>query len=216
MSAEKGKRTRKKGLFQNYVIYIISFLIIALAVFVAALFIAEKPVTEFVHKLEDSLNMNVRDVQINDDSYYLNGTDDISASKINYGDKIGNISIESCGVNCSVYYGSNRASMRYGTGLAEDSISLDNDSKVKFVKGYDETYFAGLKYAEIGDIITVDTNIGKYEYRITDAKYIDADASAYQSEDYDMLVLCSICSDFSDHSGECFYVFADRINGEDR
>ncbi|MCH5320976.1 MAG: sortase [Eubacterium sp.] len=209
MSGEKRRKKHKSNIFQDYIKYILSFLIIALAVFIAAILIAMKPVTQQVNKIENSLNMQVRDVVINDSHY----PSDDSASADTYGDKIGNVTIENCGLNCDIYYGSNRVSMRYGAGFLNDKNDFAS-GKMSVIKGYDETYFSSLKYAQKGDIVTVTTNNGEYRYRVTDTKYIDENTQAYQSEDIDMLVLYSIFSDFSDHAGERFYVFADKIIGE--
>ena len=211
MRDEKGKRKHSKGIFQNYLIYILSFLVIALAVTAGGIFIANKPVTELVHKLENRFSMEVRDIQIGDSYYNLNESDD--KSDADFGDKIGNVSIDNCGLNCGVYYGSNRVSMRYGAGFQSDS-GVFGSGKISVIKGCDETYFSNLKYADVGDIITVHTNDGVYKYRVTEAKYMNTGTQPYQTDDRDMLVLCSVFSDFSEHSGEYLCVFADRIEGE--
>ena len=209
MSGEKGgKKQKKSSIFQDYIKYILSFLMISLAVFIAAIIFAMKPVSDNIHKVENKLNMQVRDIVIND-SHYL----DEDVSEDNYGDKIGNVSIENRGLNCGIYYGANRVSMRYGAGFLSESNDIGSGG-VSVIQGIDETYFSSLKYVEKGDVVTVATNNGKYYYRVTDTKYIDADTQAYQSDDMDRLVLCGICSDLSEHAGEYFYVFADRINGE--
>lgn len=209
MNDEKGKKTHKRGIFKNYLIYIISFLAIALAVMICAIIIINKPATDFVHNIESNFAMEVRDIEIND-SY---PDTDNGEYKFTYGDLMGNVSIESCGLNCNIYYGDNRVSYRNGVGYAENSGEFGS-GKLSVIKGFDETYFSCLKYAEVGDIITVTIGDNSYNYRIMDTEYIDADIKAYQSDDEDMLVLCGICSDFSDHSGEYFYVFADRTNRE--
>ena len=209
MSGEKRRKKHKSNIFQDYIKYILSFLIIALAVFIAAILIAMKPVTQQVYKIEDSLNMQVRDVVINDSHY----PSDDNADADTYGDKIGNVTIENRGLNCDIYYGANRASMRYGAGFFNDKNDFGS-GKLSVIKGYDETYFSSLKYVQKGDVITVTTNNGEYRYRVTDAKYIDESTQTYQSDDIDTLVFYSIFSDFSDHAGERFYVFADRIDGE--
>lgn len=209
MSSGKGKKSGKRGLFRNYFVYIISFVVIALAVTVCALLIANAPVTELVHKAENHFSVSVRDIR---DDIDPNSREKEYIGR--YGDRIGSISIDSCGVNCDVFYGSNRASMREGAGLSDNESADLNSNGVKLIAGYDETYFSALKYAKVGDVINIYAGDTQYSYRITDAKYIDADTQAYKSQDKDMLVLCSIPSDFSQHSGEYYYVFADRINGE--
>lgn len=218
MSNAKRKITQKKGIFQNYLKYIISFLIAALAVTVAALCIANKPVTELVHKVENALPMQVRDIVADSSGSYQNCEPRADYKDLSslyqysfYGDVIGNITIESCGVNCDIYYGANRVSWRYGAGLDAE----EGSENINLIKAYDETCFAGLKYAQVGDIITVKTAYDEQLYQIKDMKYINADKDAYPQENKDMLVLCSIFSDFSEHKGEYLYVFADRINGEE-
>lgn len=209
MSSGKGRKSGERGLFRNYFVYIISFLAIALAVTVCALLIANEPVTELVHKAENHFSASARDIR---DDIEPNSREKEYIGR--YGDRLGSISIDSCGVNCDLFYGSNRASMRAGAGLSDNESADLGSNSVKLIAGYDETYFSALKYAKVGDVINIYAGDTQYSYRITDAKYIEADTQAYKSQDKDMLVLCSIMSDFSQHSGEYYYVFADRINGE--
>lgn len=226
MSDEKSKESKKENLFNKYFIYIFSFLAIALAFTVIGLFIVNAPASNAVHQLEDSFKMRVRDVELDDSTYFPNVPDGAetenneTAFQVKLGNKIANVSIESCGLNCGVYYGANRASMRNGAGLSAVPESIDsngrlNNSSVLVIKGYDETYFSSLKYAEIDDIVTLDSNFSPaVQYRIVDAKYVSADVDPYDNEEEAMLVLCSICSDFSEHSGERYCVFARLMNGE--
>lgn len=226
MSDEKSKESKKENLFNKYFIYIFSFLAIALAFTVIGLFIVNAPASNAVHQLEDSFKMRVRDVELDDSTYFPNVPDaaetenNETAFQVKLGNKIANVSIESCGLNCGVYYGANRASMRNGVGLSAvpESIGSNgrlNNSSVLVIKGYDETYFSSLKYAEIDDIVTLDSNFSPaVQYRIVDAKYVSADVDPYDNEEEAMLVLCSICSDFSEHSGERYCVFARLMNGE--
>ncbi|MDE5985483.1 MAG: sortase [Eubacterium sp.] len=226
MSSENRKVSKKENLFNKYLVYIFSFLTIALAFTVMGLFIVNTPVTNVVHKLEDNFKMLVRDVEIDDNTYFPNVPDGAEPEnnttdfKVHLGDKIANVSIESCGLNCSVYYGINRVSMRNGAGLSSilgcvDSKGRLNHDSMLVIKGYDETFFSSLKYAEIGDIVTLDSNFSPaMQYRIVDAKYISEDVQPYSDDADAMLVLCGICSDFSEHSGERYYVFADLIGGE--
>lgn len=226
MSDENSKGSRKENLFNKYLVCIFSFLAIALAFTIIGLFIVNTPAANAVHKLEDSFKMRVRDVEIDDSTYFPNVPDgaelenDTTAFYVHLGDKIANVSIESCGLNCSVYYGANRVSMRNGAGLSSilgcvDSNGRLNHDSMLVIKGYDETFFSSLKYAQIGDIVTLDSNLlPAMQYRIVDAKYISDDVQSYSDDADSMLVLCSICSDFSEHGGEHYYVFADLIDGE--
>jgi LPXTG-site transpeptidase (sortase) family protein len=207
MSDKKSKSSHSRGLFRNYFVYILSFLAIAVVITIIALLIVQKPATSFVHSLEDTFPMAIRDITLDDNTY----PSDDEQSTYYYGDKVGNVTIENCGVNTDIYYGANRVSARQGVGLCAIDGSLDEANGAIEIKGYDETYFSGLKYAQVGDIVTITTNSGAYEYRITEVKYIPSDKEAYK-QDSDMLVLCSIFSDFSQHSGEYLYVFCERVS----
>ena len=211
MSSDKGEKTKKykKGVFKNYLVYILSFLAIGLIAMVIAITVVNKPATDFVHRVEKTLSMEIRDVEIKNS--YSNSKD--GKDNPEYGDLMGNVTIEGCGLNCNIYYGDNRVSYRNGAGFDENTAQFGT-GKVSVITGFDETYFSALEYVQEGDIVTVTVGDERYSYSVTDTEYIDTDTMAYQSENMDMLVLRSICSDFSDHGGEYLYVFAQRIDGE--
>lgn len=208
------RKKHKAGIFGRYIIYIISFLIISLTVTAAAFLIAEKPVTDFVHKFEDRFPMRVRDISSNVEA----GSREAQYIGM-YGKKTGNVVIDDCGVNCDVYYGDNRVSMRKGAGL---HVSDKNAGDIKgiFLKGYDETHFAGLKYAKKGSVIIFCLKDEKSQkeitakYLIKDIKYVSPGEDTYQPKNAEELVLCSIFSDFSKHSGEYLYIIADKADRE--
>lgn len=128
MSSGKGRKSGERGLFRNYFVYIISFLAIALAITVCALLIANEPVTEFVHKAENHFSASARDIR---DDIDPNSREKEYIGR--YGDRLGSISIDSCGVNCDVFYGSNRASMRAGVGLSDNESADLGSNSVKLI-----------------------------------------------------------------------------------
>lgn len=199
-----------RSVVREYIVKILCYLIILLAITILTAFIAIKPVTELVHKVEAHVSMEDRDIVLNDASYNPLSTDSADSLKINHGDKIANISSDDFGLNCSVYYGSNRISFGSGAGFYVKS-DLFGKGGTSFVTGSAERYFSSLAYAAEGDVITVVTNYGEYHYRVKNIEYVDNGSKSDYSTDSETLVLCALTSDFSEHSGKTLYVYADRV-----
>lgn len=203
--SDKKRKGIKKTVGTVYILRIVIFVAIAVAVTVAAIIIALPYGTDIVHKVEENFPMKSRDVVISETI--------VSADNAKFGEKIADISSNDFGLNCDIYYGSNRASMRYGAGWSKESGKL-GDSKTCLVSGNGETYFSSLHSAKAGDIINVKTADKSFSYKVFDAKYIDVNKQAYNESDDGILVLCAAESSFSPHAKENFYVFAKLINGE--
>lgn len=204
------KRHRKKSLFSTYIINIIIFVLAALALTAVLLLSINKTAVDFVHKVESKFSVSVCDIKISDTYNQMSVDENPDPGELKYGEKFANITCENIGLNCDIYYGSNRVSRRSGAGFSADTAFFGN-GKVSELGGYMQTYFSSLAYIEAGDVIKITSPYGDYSYKVSDFKYIPNGREAYKSDDVDMLVLRGVCSDFSQHSGECFYVFADRI-----
>ncbi len=129
-----------------------------------------------------------------------------------YGAKIGVITSDSFGLNSSIYCGANRASMSEGVGFDKKS-GLIGDNGTTVIAGYLESSFSALEYAEVGDELNITTSYGDFRYRITDIQYSQSEESSLKNSG-SALVLCAVCSEFSQHSGENLIVFADKADGE--
>lgn len=203
--SDKKRKGIKKTVGTVYILRIVMFVTIAVAVTAVAIMIALPYGTEIVHKVEGKFPMKSRDVVISETI--------VTEDTAGYGEKIAVISSDDFGLNCDVYYGRNRASMRYGAGWSKESGKL-GDSKTCFIAGNGETYFSPLHFAKAGDIIRVKTADKSFSYKVFDAKYIDISKQAYNESDDGILVLSSAESSFSPHARESFYVFAKLMNGE--
>lgn len=204
------KKHRRKAV-NEYALKTISYLIIMLAVTVAAVFLLIKPVTELVHRVESYVPMEVRDIQL-DDSTYNPSDEKKDLIQYDYGAKIGVITSDSFGLNSSIYCGANRASMSEGVGFDKKS-GLIGDNGTTVIAGYLESSFSALEYAEVGDELNITTSYGNFRYRITDIQYSQSEESSLKNSG-SALVLCAVCSEFSQHSGENLIVFADKADGE--
>lgn len=207
--SSSGKRHHRKAV-NEYAFKTISYLIIMLAVTVAAVFLLIKPVTELVHKVESYVPMEVRDIQLDDSTYNPSGEKDLK--QYDYGAKIGVITSDSFGLNSSIYCGANRASLAEGVGFDKKS-GIIGDNGTTVIAGYLESSFSALEYAKVGDELNITTSYGDFRYRITDIQYSRSEESSLKNSGC-ALVLCAVCSEFSQHSGENLIIFADKVDGE--
>lgn len=211
MSSNTKKHSRKA--VKEYALKTICYLLIMLAVTVAVAFGTIHMVTNFVHMIEERVPMEVRDITLDDSAYKpQNGESGGVTEYGNYGAKIGVITSDGFGLNSSVYCGANRISMSEGVGYdAQSGLIGGNGTSV--IIGYMEGAFSPLEYAELDDVIYLTVEGSAYSYRITDIQYSESTYDTFRSSS-SALVLCGICSDFSQHSGENLVVFADRTDGE--
>lgn len=206
------KRNRRRNAVNEYAFKTASYLIIMLAVTIAAVFVLIDPVTELVHKVEAYVPMEVRDIVLDDSTFAPSDSENGDAAAYSYGEKIGVITSDSFGLNSSIYCGANRVSMSEGVGFHKNSGPIGG-SDTTVITGYMEGAFSPLEYAENGDLLSISTSYGNFTYKISSVQYLkDTDSSFNNSSS--ALVLCGICSDFSQHVGERLIVFADRADGE--
>lgn len=207
----KKKKHRHKGAIDNYFKTTAVFVAIALALMIIALLSVNKTATAFVHKLEAAMPMQVRDLEEDPNQSYASLAEVSDGTQ--YGTLIANLSCESRGLNTSVYYGLNRASLRYGAGVSGENGEVFGASAATVVGGYDETYFMPLKYIQKDDTLTVTAADKIISYKVTAVQLAKQSEAKSLAGDGD-LVLYSIYSDFSENSGKCFYVIADKTGEE--
>lgn len=195
--SDKKRKGSKNTIVSVYISKITVFLVIALAATISVMVIAMPMAVSFVHKVEAKFPMSSADIRINDEF--------TETQKADYGDKIGTIQSESCGLNCNLYYGANRVSMRYGAGLSGKKSTFDGYT---YITGYGETYFAPLHYIKSGDIINVKASDFTGAYKVIESGYVEKGKAAYNGNADDVLVICSKESDLSEHNGDDFCVIA--------
>ncbi len=184
--------------------------VIAVVCTVAFVFAINKPACDFVHKLENAMPMQVRDLVIDDNQNYAN----LEKDDIGYGTLVGNVTVEKRGVNSPVYYGLNRASLRNGVGISSNGDKKPFISgKCEVIGGYDETYFKSLKFVQVGDKVAFTSKDKIISYKAVDC-FVEAKEDI-KADDYNCdLVLYSIYSNYSENSGKCFIVLLDKIGEE--
>jgi sortase A len=132
-----------------------------------------------------------------------------------YSNMFGELIIEDCAVDASLFFGDGEVALRNGVGVYNGSF-IPGYGKTILVAGHNNTYFNGLKYAAEGQRVQIKTSYGNYEYEITGTavkKYNDA--TAYDlAADYENLIMYT-CYPFDELglTKQRFFVYAKYISG---
>ncbi len=107
-----------------------------------------------------------------------------------YGEQFGELIIEDCQIYAKLFFGDGRVALDNGVGMYNGS-SIPGYGKTILIAGHNNTYFNGLKYAQVKQRIKIRTSYGNYVYEITDMQAkLNTDKSAYDlSADYENLIL---------------------------
>lgn len=127
----------------------------------------------------------------------------------------GNLYCERVELEAPIYYGDSDTVLSYGVGQYTAS-GLPGEGKPILIGGHDGTYFAPLEYIEIGDVVTIETNYGQFEYKVAATRIADAlEADAYDlSQEKEQLILytCYPFNQLLKDSSERFFVYCERIS----
>lgn len=204
---EKSVHTkRRKGPVYPYIYRSLSFVLISLFVFAPLMMIGLDMAKSTVADAQTYLTIDYNDVSVDDSSNNKTGKDFIDSIRI--GSLLGTVSCERIGLNEKVYYGDNRVSRRNGVGLNSKSYLFGMGGPSK-IAGYNSSSFKTLYNAKQGDIITVESNLGTFKYKV----YKTTVAKKAETVKGDKLMLATSKSTdaFSYFADEHFYVYAKLI-----
>lgn len=204
---EKSVHTkRRKGPAYPYIYRSLSFVLISLFVFAPLMMIGLDMAKSTVADAQTYLKIGYNDVSVDDSSNNKTGKDFIDSIRI--GSLLGTVSCERIGLNEKVYYGDNRVSRRNGVGLNSKSYLFGMGGPSK-IAGYNSSSFKTLYNAKQGDIITVESNLGTFKYKV----YKTTVAKKAETVKGDKLMLATSKSTdaFSYFADEHFYVYAKLI-----
>lgn len=205
--AEKSVHTkRRKGPVYPYIYRSLSFVLISLFVFAPLMMIGLDMAKSTVADAQTYLKIGYNDLSVDDSSNNKTGKDFIDSIRI--GSLLGTVSCERIGLNEKVYYGDNRVSRRNGVGLNSKSYLFGMGGPSK-IAGYNSSSFKTLYNAKQGDIITVESNLGTFKYKV----YKTTVAKKAETVIGDKLMLATSKSTdaFSYFADEHFYVYAKLI-----
>ena len=204
---EKSVHTkRRKGSVYPYIYRSLSFVLISLFVFAPLMMIGLDMAKSTVADAQTYLTIGYNDVSVDDSSNNKTGKDFIDSIRI--GSLLGTVSCERIGLKEKVYYGDNRVSRRNGVGLNSKSYLFGMGGPSK-IAGYNSSSFKTLYNAKQGDIITVESNLGTFKYKV----YKTTVAKKAETVTGDKLMLATSKSTdaFSYFADEHFYVYAKPI-----
>lgn len=204
---EKSVHTkRRKGPVYSYIYRSLSFVLISLFVFAPLMMIGLDMAKSTVADAQTYLKIGYNDVSVDDSSNNKTGKDFIDSIRI--GSLLGTVSCERIGLNEKVYYGDNRVSRRNGVGLNSKSYLFGMGGPLK-IAGYNSSSFKTLYNVKQGDIITVESNLGTFKYKV----YKTTVAKKAETVIGDKLMLATSKSTdaFSYFADEHFYVYAKLI-----
>ena len=207
---EKSVHTkRRKGPVYPYIYRSLSFVLISLFVFAPLMMIGLDMAKSTVADAQTYLKIGYNDVSVDDSSNNKTGKDFIDSIRI--GCLLGTVSCERIGLNEKVYYGDNRVSRRNGVGLNSKSYLFGMGGPSK-IAGYNSSSFKTLYNVKQGDIITVESNLGTFKYKV----YKTTVAKKAETVIGDKLMLATSKSTdaFSYFADEHFYVYAKLIAEE--
>lgn len=208
--AEKSVHTkRRKGPVYPYIYRSLSFVLISLFVFAPLMMIGLDMAKSTVADAQTYLKIGYNDLSVDDSSNNKTGKDFIDSIRI--GSLLGTVSCERIGLNEKVYYGDNRVSRRNGVGLNSKSYLFGMGGPSK-IAGYNSSSFKTLYNVKQGDIITVESNLGTFKYKV----YKTTVAKKAETVIGDKLMLATSKSTdaFSYFADEHFYVYAKLIAEE--
>ena len=147
-----------------------------------------------------------------------NAANTIKASSItlpSYGEKYAHVTIPGTDVDCDIYYGDSNAIMKKGAGQYIGG-KFPGFGGTVLIAAHKTTHFMDLKSVEVGDVITLQTTYGVYEYTVRDMKVVDPnDKSAYDLNATEENLILYTCYPFNmlGFSKQRYFVYADYTSG---
>ncbi len=146
------------------------------------------------------------------------GTDMVSEIQVpSYGTHYGNIYSERINLEAPIYMGDSESILLEGVGHYTAS-GMPGGGKPILIGGHDITFFAPLEWIEPGDMVTLKTNYGQFEYKVTKTLITDPlDTTAYDlSLEKEQLILYT-CYPFGQVVGDRdrFFVYCEKVDANE-
>ena len=133
-----------------------------------------------------------------------------------YNQQYAEIKCADLGVEAPVFWGDSDLILRSGAGTYTGS-SLPGYGSSILMSAHNTTYFKGLENVQAGDVFTVTTTYGVYEYEVKETKVLDAnDQSAvdyFSKTEQLVLYTCYPFQPLAAVNNERLFVYCDKIAG---
>src|SRR5574344_533229 len=145
----------------------------------------------------------------------------ISSSQIQnpeVGDLYAKVTCDRIGLTGPLYMGDTKAILKAGIGQYYGSF-IPGYGRPLLIAAHNTTYFRPLQDIIEGDIVTISTSYGVYQYKVTGTRVaLATDESAYNlTQDKEQLIMytCYPFDMLTASKSERFFVYADKISGPD-
>lgn len=139
---------------------------------------------------------------------------DVLVNYPTYGSKYATMKIDSINLELPVYYGANYTILKSGIAHDESSFFPGEGGSIIMAGHNFKTFLANLPKADIGDLITLDTTYGTFNYKIYDTKIVnetDVDEVPLQKEkEILMLYTCWPINNVG-HASQRYVVYANLV-----
>ncbi|MDO5403654.1 MAG: class D sortase [Eubacteriales bacterium] len=135
------------------------------------------------------------------------------------GEQYANLSCEEIGLDAPLYWGDTNTILKYGVGQYTGSF-IPGYGKLLFLAAHNTTYFNCLQNAAEGQIVTITTNYGVFEYEIYKLEVINAKEADKQYQTWvkgtEEILMMYTCYPFENAYGfktDRLFVFARKLSG---
>ena len=184
--------------------------------------------SSYLKPMADSMHIIVRDNEdensaneihsIFKDTENVLGQETVDESLIEmptFGTHYASLEISSVSLSADLYFGDSSAILKKGLGQYIGS-SIPGYGKPLLIGGHNNGEFNKLQYVNNGDIVTIKTNYGVYQYRISDKEIASSTStSAYDLTQKKEQLILYTCYPFDTLglTSQRFFVYADKVSG---
>ena len=137
---------------------------------------------------------------------------DVLVNYPTFGTKYADLKIDSIGLNLPVFYGANYTILKSGIAHDENSYFPGEGGSIILAGHNFKSYLANLPKAKIGDIITLETTYGKFNYKISNTKIVNEnnvdEVPIQKNKEILMIYTCWPINNIG-HASERYVVYAD-------
>ena len=176
-------------------------------------------ITVFVCKEKFELATSLLEMITVDENEELQGIEPVLENNVLinypvYGNKYGNIRIESIGVDLPVYYGETYTILK--SGIAHDSTSYfpGEGGSIIYAGHNFKTFLASLPNVKIGDKIEIETTYGTFKYEVYDKQIInetEVDKVPIQKEKEILMIYTCYPINNIGHAYQRYVVYANLV-----
>lgn len=199
-SQKNDKKDRKRYPIIDYIVKPMLFLLISMVIVLPLCFYMLNIAVDTVHTLQGSLTATLADIEVDDDFDKTKAPSELGVSAY-----LGTIKSDDVALDCKVYNGINRLSLRHGAALSTEH-GTPGSGKSICVFGYATTCFDSLHKLKVGDKVTFSAYWGTFDYMVKDVSLSDT----MTETDGECLILCTDGSKkpFACKSDKALYITA--------